>query len=121
MSEQYVSTKIKEALEISANDKHAAQKLVVTWAVRDPTLLLGLAKPHLKAIISARIDHALRGPKKGEEGPSRLSKRDIDALILTKPLGEKRSGPAVPPPKSSARQASAIQQLVAAFKRKKGA
>jgi len=119
MTESYVTAKIKEAIEISSGDKHAAQKLLVTWAVRDQALLIGISKPHLKAIISARIDHAMRSPKKAAGGDSaHFSKKEIDAIIASKPLGEKRSGPSVPPPKSSARQASAIHQLVAAFKRK---
>jgi hypothetical protein len=119
MSEVYVDSKIKEALKISANDKQAAQKLVITWAVRDPTLLLGLAKPHLKALVSARIDYVVRGPKKSDGGADHFSRKEIDAIIGSRPMGEKRTPTAVPPPKSSKRQASAIETLVAAFKKKK--
>lgn len=120
MTLDYVASKVREALEVSDGDKHAAQKLLITWAVRDSTLLLGLAKPHLKAIISAQVEHALRAPKKrGSEGADHFSASDINDMIAAKPFGEKRSGPKVPPPKSSERQASAIRQLVAAFKGKK--
>lgn len=120
MTEDYVAAKIKEALEISAGDKHAAQKLLITWAVRDQALLIGFSKPHLKAIISTRIEHALRAPRKvSGSKDAHFSKKEIDAIIASNPFGDKRSGPSVPPPKSSARQASAMHQLVAAFKRKK--
>ncbi|MDD3289121.1 MAG: hypothetical protein PHX43_09025 [Alphaproteobacteria bacterium] len=120
MTEDYVTAKIKEALKVSEGDRHAAQKLLVTWAVRDTALLIGFTKSHLKAIISARMDYALRAPGKAD-GDKRMhfSKKEIDAIVSSKPLGEKRSGTVVPPPKSSERHASAIRQLVAAFKKKK--
>ena len=60
MTDDHVRAKIKEALAASGNDKHDAQKLLITWAVRDPQLLLGMAKPHLKAIAAALIEHAAR-------------------------------------------------------------
>lgn len=121
MTEDYVAAKVKEALKVSSGDKHAAQKLLVTWAIRDMTLLIGLAKPHLKAIIASRIDHELRAPKKTahSQGSDHFSESDLKSLAAAKPYGEKRSGSSVPPPKSSQRQATAIHQLVAAFKRKK--
>ena len=53
MTDEYVRSKIAEALAASGKDKHDAQKLLITWAVRDAPLLLGMAKPHLKAIAAA--------------------------------------------------------------------
>jgi hypothetical protein len=119
MTESYVRTKVKEALQAAGDDKREAQKLLITWAVRDQPLLLGLAKPHLKAIVASHIENALRPPKKTETDrrDPRFSKDEIDALIAARPLGEKRS-PIVPPPKSSTRQASVMNQLAAAFKKK---
>lgn len=119
MTEDYVTAKIKEALKVNSDDKHAAQKMLITWAVRDQALLIGLCKPHLKAIVSVRMENALRAPKKssGDKDPH-FSKKEIDAIIASHSPGEKRHGSKVPPPKSSARQASAIHQLVAAFKKK---
>ena len=107
MSEDYIRTKIKEALDARGGDKLEAQKLVITWAVRDPPLLLGLAKPHLKTIVAAQIDNVLKKSKGGASAPA-----------SARPLGEKRT-PLVPPPKTSHRQASVMRQLAAAFKKKK--
>ncbi len=117
MSEDYVTAKIHEALKATGGDKKDAQKLLVTWAVRDQVLLLGLAKPHLKAIVSARIDQAARGNKKDEEAGD--FKKNIDSIISDQSKGEKRRAVKVPPPKSSIRQASVMHQLAAAFKKKK--
>jgi len=120
MTEEYVRNKIKEALSVTSGDRRDAQKLLITWAVRDQPLLLGLAKPHLKAIITARIEHALTPTKKKDEGEkeARFSKHEIDEMIASRPLHEKRS-PVVPPPKSSSRQASMMHHLADAFKKRK--
>jgi hypothetical protein len=118
MSEQYLTAKIHEALKATNGDKKDAQKLLITWAVRDQALLLGLAKPHLKELASAHIDQVLRETKKGGKDPM-LSKEDVAALLHSHTKGEKRSAVKVPPPKSSLRQASVMNQIVAAFKMKK--
>ena len=120
MTDHYVNTKVQAALEATDGNKRDAQKLLITWAVRDPSLLLGLAKPHLKAIVASRIDHAAdisvsKGKSGGSDG---FTKSDIDAIIASKPLGEKR-GHKPPPPKSSPQQASVMHQLAEAFKKKK--
>lgn len=112
MTEDYVAAKIQEALKATAGDKKDAQKLLITWAVRDQSLLLGLAKPHLRALASARIEESLRGGKKGESAEH----LDIKSIAPTK--SEKRRALKVPPPKSSERQASVMHQLAAAFRKK---
>ncbi len=115
MTQDYVAAKIAEALQATDGDKKDAQKLLITWAVRDQALLLGFAKPHLKGLISARIEEVSRGSKKHEEsGPDHL-----DPSFLAHSKAEKRHQVKVPPPKSSARQASVMHQLAAAFKKKK--
>ncbi len=114
MSEDYVTAKIHEALKATGGDKKDAQKLLITWAVRDQALLLGLAKPHLKGLVSARIDGAVRGSKKDDMA------EDLEkAIIASRGKAEKRSAVKVPPPKSSERQASVMHQLAAAFRKKK--
>jgi hypothetical protein len=120
MSDHYVNAKVHDALKATDGNKRDAQKLLITWAVRDPSLLLGLTKPHLKAIVAARLDHASDAPvqKANPESAGGFSRKDIDAIIASKPLGEKR-GHAAPPPKSSPRQASVMHQLAEAFKKKK--
>jgi len=120
MTEEYVRMKIKEALSVTSGDKRDAQKLLITWAVRDQPLLLGLSKPHLKAIVAARIENAVNPPKKKEGGDkeARFTKHEIDEMIAARPLHEKRSH-VVPPPRSSSRQASVMHHLAAAFKKRK--
>lgn len=120
MSEAYVSTKVQEALEATGGDKRDAQKLLITWAVRDQQLLLGLAKPHLKAIAAARLEHVSRPEKTSASAEHvELSRKEVDDIIMGQGKGEKRGHIKVPPPKSSERQASVMHQLAAAFKKKK--
>lgn len=119
MSEDYVASKIREALLATDQDKRDAQKLLITWAVRDQSLLLGLAKPHLKGIISAQIDHYLgEGEGKDKGGKTHFSLKDAEAMASSsRPLGDKRAH--VPPPKSSIRQASVMHQIAEAYKKGK--
>ncbi|HAX92057.1 MAG TPA: hypothetical protein DCY07_07620 [Rhodospirillaceae bacterium] len=118
MPDQYLTAKIHEALKATSGDKKDAQKLLITWAVRDQALLLGLAKPHLKELAATQIDLVLHDFKKSKLGAT-LSKEDMETLIQSHTKGEKRSAIKVPPPKSSVRQASVMHQLVDAFKKKK--
>jgi hypothetical protein len=125
MTDDIVRTKILEALAATGNDRHDAQKLLITWAVRDPQLLLGLAKPHLKAIVSSFIDHTLREKHSSgdtDNGPDHFSRTAIDDIVSSATLNlplEKRRQSAVPPPKSTERQASTMRKLAAAFTKKK--
>lgn len=114
MSDSYVTAKISEALKATNNDVHDAQKLIITWAVRDQPLLLGLAKPHLKSLALARIDevHSKAG------GKAATSDAEVDAIILGHTEGEKRNPVKVPPPKASKRQATLMQMIASAFRKK---
>jgi len=118
MTDDYVKSRILEALKATDGDKRDAQKLLITWAVRDQPLLLGLAKPHLKALAAARIEEVARGSKKSGSGDAKDLKEGLEAAIAGQTKGEKRSHVKVPPPKSSMRQASVMHQLAAAFKKK---
>jgi hypothetical protein len=121
MTDEYVRTKIKEALAATGDDKHDAQKLLITWAVRDQALLLGMAKPHLKAIAAAVIDHAVRHKSDdGDSGPDKFTRNEIDDIVATSAVSlDKRRASNVPPPKSTERQATTMRRLAAAFTRKK--
>jgi hypothetical protein len=125
MADEYVRNKIQEALDASGNQRHDAQKLLITWAVRDPQLLLGITKPHLKAITASLIEHAMRskGEVKGtDNGPDHFSKSAIDDLVAdatTRGGIDKRKNRNLPPPKSTERQATTMRKLAAAFTRKK--
>lgn len=125
MTDDLVRTKIREALAASGNNKHDAQKLLITWAVRDQQLLLGLTKPHLKAIVAGFIDHALReksGAGSADHGPDSFSEIAIDDIVSSSKLNlpnDKRRKSSLPPPKSTERQASTMRKLAAAFTKKK--
>ena len=119
MTDAYVKAKVKEALEATGGDKRDTQKLLVTWAVRDQQLLLGFSKPHLKGLVTAKIEEVMRkGKKKKGKDSGSFSKKDMAAMIEGHTKGEKRKQSKVPPPKSSVRQATVMQQIAAAFKKK---
>jgi hypothetical protein len=124
MPNSIMHAKIKEALVAAGHNRHDALKLLITWAVRDPALLLVMTKPHLKAIAAGHIDHFVRTDKTGEEpgasseGFSRAAIDDIISSSLRIPT-DKRKNAHLPPPKSTERQASTMRRLAAAFTRKK--
>jgi hypothetical protein len=125
MTDDYVRLKVREALNATDGDRHDAQKLLITWAVRDPALLLGVAKPHLKAIAAGLIEHAARSKDDDkvalDDGPDNLSRTAIDDIVAqtAKNPFDKRRKPTVPPPKSTERQASTMRKLAAAFTKKR--
>ncbi|MDD3030391.1 MAG: hypothetical protein PHS57_08995 [Alphaproteobacteria bacterium] len=121
MPKSLMAQKIEEALIATGHSRHDAQKLLIAWAVRDPALLLEMTKPQLKAIAAGHIDHFLRqkdGKKKSEAEDERLSKRAIDEIVFAT-SSDRRHKKAVPPPKSTERQASTMRRLAEAFSRKK--
>ena len=125
MTDDLVRAKISDALAATDGNKHDAQKLLITWAVRDPQLLLGLTKPHLKAIVAGFIDHAVREKSSsgaGDSGPDNFSQTAIDDIVTSAKLNlphDKRKKSTLPPPKSTERQASTMRKLAAAFTKKR--
>jgi len=124
MPESLVRAKIKEALIATGHNRHDAHKLLLTWAVRDPALLLSMTKPHLKAIAAGLVDHYIRqhADDAVDDGdPEKLSRSTIDDIVASGsrlPTDKRRNSP-IPPPKSTERQASTMRKLAAAFTRKK--
>ena len=124
MTDDYVRIKIEEALSATGGNKHDAQKLLITWAVRDASLLLGMTKPHLKAIAAGLIDHAARmkkGSGETDAGPDHFSQKAIDDMIASgsgRKTSDKRTNRNLPPPKSTERQANTMRKLAAAFTKK---
>ena len=124
MSESLIRAKIKEALIAAGNNQRDATKLLITWAVRDPALLLEMTKPHLKAVAAGLVDHHVRhaGAGSEESGPDSLSSATIDDIITSAALRlphDERKTRGLPPPKSTERQATTMRKLAAAFTRKK--
>src|ERR1700721_1547664 len=110
MPDDYIRAKIDEAIAATGGNKHDAQKLLITWAVRDASLLLGMPKPHLKAIAAGFIDHAAgakSGTREKDSGPDHFPKTAIDDLVAEasgKRGADKRTHRNIPPPKSTERQ-----------------
>jgi hypothetical protein len=123
MPESLMRAKIKEALVATGHDRHDAHKLLITWAVRDPALLLAMTKPHLKAIATGHIDHYLRLSHESasdDADSEKLSRSTINDIVASSRLpSDRRRNVGVPPPKSTERQASTMRKLAAAFTRKK--
>jgi hypothetical protein len=121
----HLHNKVKEALVATNGNKQDAQKLLITWAVRDPQLLLSLTKPHLKAIAAGLIEYALRHketPGVVDTGPDNFTRTAIDDIVASASLHaplDKRKKSTLPPPKSTERQASTMRKLAAAFTKKK--
>jgi hypothetical protein len=122
MIDDYVRTKIEDALAATDDNRHNAQKLLITWAVRDQTLLLGMTKPHLKAISASLVEHMMRSDDKGsgDSGPDHFTPSAINDIIASNGVTkDKRTHRNLPPPKSTERQATTMRKLAAAFTRKK--
>lgn len=113
MTDSYVTAKIKEALKVTNGDASDAVKILVTWAVRDQSLLLGFTKESLKDVVLDRVTTHMKSAKK----PS-SSDKSASAIVFPKGKGDKRSTVSVPPPKTSKHQESVMHQIVAAFKKK---
>jgi hypothetical protein len=124
MTDDLVRLKVMEALAATGSNRHDAQRLLITWAVRDPQLLLGMTKPHLKAVAAGLIEHATREkmPVPDDEESNTISRTAIDDLVAAATMKvpiDKRKQPNVPPPKTTERQAMAMRKLAAAFTKKK--
>jgi hypothetical protein len=125
MADSLIRAKIKEALMAAGNNRHDAHKLLLTWAVREPALLLAMTKPHLKAIASGLVDHYIRqrADAGGDDtGLDSLPRTAIDEIVASAAVHlpmDQRKASKVPPPKSTERQATTMRKLAAAFTRKK--
>src|ERR1700722_6812732 len=110
MTDDLVRLKIMEALAAAGKNRHDAQKLLITWAVRDPQLLLGMTKPHLKAIAAGLIEHATRAKADAgtDDGPDTITRTAIDDIVAAATMKiplDNRKKSNLPPPKATERQA----------------
>jgi hypothetical protein len=124
MPDSIIRAKIKEALMAAGNNRHDAHKLLITWAVREPALLLAITKPHLKAICAGLVDHHVRSRAEAggdDGGPDNLPRAAIDDIVASAavhmPMDNRKS--TIPPPKETERQANTMRKLAAAFTKKK--
>src|SRR5580704_205878 len=112
MPDDLVRLKIQEALAAAGGNKHDAQRLLITWAVRDSQLLLGMTKPHLKAIAAGLIEYATRDkPASSDDGPDTITRTAIDDIVAAATMKiplDKRKKSTLPPPKATERQASTM-------------
>jgi hypothetical protein len=133
MSNDVVRAKTAEALASTGYNRLDAQKLLITWAMRDADFLAAITKPYLKAITAGLVDHALRQRSAGEAEAAGTAPEVIDIAspggrtalddAVASAVGRggippKRKNPNIPPPKSTERQAWTMRKLVEAFSQK---
>ncbi len=127
MKQDPVIEKALEALKATGGDKLDAQKLLITWALRNHDLLVDFVRPHMKAIAASIIDRASRTKQVDgmENKPVELSdhaRTVIDDLVTAAVKHvpyEKQRNVIVPPPKETTRQANAMRRVAEAFSEKK--
>lgn len=61
MDQDYVESKVREALKNSGGNAARARQQIILWAAEDQRLLLGLTKAHLSGIVSYNIDRVISG------------------------------------------------------------
>lgn len=124
MSDTDLQAKVREALTATNGNRHDAQQLLITWAVRDHQLLLNMTKHHLKAIATGLIERSERPPTEPKIQPdAKFSQNAVNNILSNaedqRLIQDKRRHATLPPPKSTERQASAMRQLAEAYARKR--
>ncbi|MCD8497818.1 MAG: hypothetical protein LRY54_03870 [Alphaproteobacteria bacterium] len=61
MSNEYVESRIKEALKLSNGNTTRARQQIIAWCYEDTKLLQGLVKPHLTGIVAYNIERITSG------------------------------------------------------------
>lgn len=109
MSDSYVDGKVREALQAAKGSPSVAQKLLITWAVKDPELLLGMAQPFLKAIAGAAVARAGRRSSAPKPASGALSREALERVLSR--MGEADDGDLPPQPqRRAAAPAAPIRQ-----------
>ncbi len=67
MTQDYVISKIKQALENSRGNETKARQQIIAWTYEDTKLLHDLAKPHMTGIIAHAISRVKRMQERGEK------------------------------------------------------
>lgn len=91
MNESYVDGKVREALQAAKGSPAVAQKLLISWAAKDPDLLLGMAQPFLKAIAGAAVARAGRGSGRAPKASGGALSREALEQVLSR-MGEADDG-----------------------------
>jgi hypothetical protein len=87
---------VREALLAAKGSPSVAQKLLITWAVKDPDLLLGMAQPFLKAIAGAAVARTgRRTATPRPAGPGGTLSREALERVLSR-MGEADEGDVTP-------------------------
>lgn len=119
MTQDYVQDKAQRALIATQGEEEAAQKLLIAWAVRDQTLLLGLAKAHLKVLAKTALAQAAQNMVNPAQ-----RKEPLPAGVLTRlmnQVGVRRGTPEGTEELSvldPVRQAQTWQTIAESFKKK---
>lgn len=96
VTDAYVRNKVREAMVAAKGGRTTAQRLLMEWAEQDPRLLLGMARPFLKAVAAAALQTEMRrmdaGSRRPAPGGAGALSRDALAQVLS------RMGDEPPPP-----------------------
>jgi flagellar biogenesis protein FliO len=119
MALTYLQEKLREALAMTQGDAVAAQKILVAWAVRDQTLLLGLTKAQLPALVKIALETMLN-EKSGKASAAELPDEVLSRLMNQAGLRQAQTklGPAAADLPDPNRQAETWAKIAAAFKKK---
>jgi len=105
----YVEGKVREALTAAKGSPALAQKLLISWAAKDPALLLGMAQPFLKAIAGAAVARAGRpasaGRRPGAAPGGALSREALERVLSRMGEGDGGEGNGGGAPARAARPA----------------
>lgn len=77
MGWDYAEQQITKALEKHQGHEAKACKDVIAEALKDPKLLLALAKPHLTGIVAHAVNRVIRQNAKAQEDGPKAEKSDI--------------------------------------------
>ena len=86
MSDNYTSSKIKEALVASQGSRARAQDILLGWAQADDRLLRGLVEPYLKGIVTGTIERVTKpAAEKGVAAAPAQARAPVAKVPVPKP------------------------------------
>lgn len=123
MTSDYVQEKAAQALQAASGNRDEAQKLLLSWAARDQALLLGLAKPHLKGMVTFALDQAARSAVPATVAPTPEDTMERRRAVGAQTGLRRAASPAELQAEAQnildpTRQADTWQAIAAAFKKK---
>ncbi len=129
MSREYATSRVKDALEQADGNHLKAYRIIIDWLKNDHSLLVGIAEPHLKSIVTHAISHVDQKPIQdeakqeitGDKGDP-IGEALVEGLTVgsnAAKFGEKTPEGTPKPQKASQSHIDAMKQIAEASKDKK--